>query len=157
MATIETAVANLETILRDDLPAILALIDAEKKDGIKLEPIRSFEWEETREAIKQTPACLLIGVDESDVVLRDQVRDATIQLFLVVDDRDKKSLTKRLYRYATALRRVLRPATNRTLATTIISAKIVRVTFSPTFVDRDNMFARDLQAEIVLRMPKEGD
>lgn len=156
MATIEDAVSNLEAILRTDLPAILDAIMLERADGVRLEPIRTFDWEETREFL-QFPACLLLGQDESDLVLRDQVRDATIQLILVTADRDKRALTKKLFRYAKALRVLLRPSANRTLAQKVISAKIVRVTYSPMFVDRDNLFCRDLQAEIVLRLAKEND
>lgn len=157
MATIEEALTNFEAVMRADYPALLAAIEADKKDGIKLEPPRTYEWEEVREAITQTPAVLMIGMEESDTVLRDQMRDATIQFFLVTTDRNKTHLTKKLYRYGKALRQLLRPTANRTLNGTVISAKVVRVSYSPTFVDRDNLFARDLQAEIVLRIVKEND
>lgn len=157
MATIEDAVVNFSEILRDDLPAILTAIENEKKDGIKLEPIRVFEFEETREAIIQTPAALIIGTDEVDATLKDMLRDANIQLYLVVTDRNKKHLTKKLWRYGQAIRRVLRPVASRTLKGKVISAKVMRVAYSPTFVDRDNLFCRDLQADIVLRVAKEND
>jgi hypothetical protein len=157
MATIEDAVTNLESIMRADLPALLTAIEVEKKDGIRLEPPRTYEWEEIRESLTQVPAVLLIGQDESDVQLRDIVRDATITVVIITTDRNKTHLTKKLYRYAKALRQLLRPNMNRTLNDTVISAKVVRVSYSPTFVDRDNLYARDLQAEVVLRIPKEND
>ena len=157
MATIEDAVVNFGEILQDDLPAILTAIENEKRDGIKLEPIRTIEYEEVREAITQTPAALIIGTDEADNPLRDIVRDATIQLYLVVTDRSKKNLTKKLWRYGSAIRRVLRSTANRTLKGKVISAKVMRIGYSPTFVDRDNLFCRDLQADIMIRVPKEND
>lgn len=157
MATIEDAVDNFIDILRDDLPTILLAIEAQKKDGIKLEPIRVFETEETKEAITQLPAVLVLGQDETDATLRDIVRDANIQVYLVIADRSKKNLTRKLWRYGSAIRQVLRPTTNRTLKGKVISAKVVRIGYSPTFMDRDNLFCRDLQADIVLRVPKEND
>lgn len=156
MANIEHAVAGLETILVQDLPAQLSVQELLWKDGIKLEPLRQIEWEEIRGAINTTPAALIIGSDDNDVVGRDMLFDATIYLYVILTDRSKKSLTKKLYRYAQAVRDVLKTPRNHTLRGVIVSAKVVRVKYSPTFVDRTNLFMRDFEATVMLRLPR-GD
>ena len=155
MANIEDAMAGLQAIMEQDLPGFLATITAEWNDGIKLDPIAAYDWEELHKGgVRATPAALLMGIEESDPVLRDQIRDATIIVYLIITDRQKSALTKKLFRYADGLRRMLRSAVNRTLRGKIISAKVVRVKYSPTWVSRDNLFTRDLEATIVVRVPR---
>lgn len=156
MATIEYAVAGLETILAEDFPTQLAAQEALWKDGIKLESIRTFEWEEVHGSVKSTPAALIIGAEDNDVVGRDMLFDATIYIYVILTDRSKRHLTKKLYRYAEALRQTLKSPRNHTLRGVIVSAKVVRVKYSPTFVDRTNLYMRDFEATTMLRLPR-GD
>jgi hypothetical protein len=154
MATIEDAVASLQIILTDDLPTQLDALMALYTDGIRLEPIRQFEWEEPHGKISSTPAALILGVEDSDVAGRDMVFDAVIILYVILVDRAKNQLTKKLFRYAEAVRRSLRSPQNRTLRATVISAKVSRVKYSPTYTDRTNLYMRDFEATITLRMPR---
>lgn len=153
-SSIEDAVASLEAILRGNFPAMLAEVQAERNDGIPLPSPQVYEWEEIPGSLKATPACLLIGEGEDDVDARDMIWTATIRLYIVVTDPSKQYLTRRLYRYADALKRIVRKPFNRTLDQKVVSAKVISIRYSPTFVDRDNTHARDLNAEIQLRIAR---
>jgi len=154
MASIEEAVIHFEQMLRNDLPIHLTALQDKWADGIILEPIRSFEWEEVRDAIKVTPACLIIGEDEDDENLRDLLYTARLTLIMIVTDRAKTNTTKKLYRYADAVKRMLRPAAKRSTPGVIVSAIVRHIGYSPTFVDRDQLFARDFQADVRLRLQR---
>jgi hypothetical protein len=147
--TIEDAVQGIEDIIRSSFPAILEQIMAERKDGIILEPIRSYEWEEVHNALKSTPCAIIIGEEElNPEATKERNYIAIVTVYIIVVDRSKTMLTRKLFRYGHALRRMLRPALGYTLHRVVSSATIRRIQYSPTFVDRDQLFARDLRADI---------
>lgn len=162
MAAIEEAVTGLETVITEDLPAILASLESSYADGIRLEPIRTVEWEETlQDAVQTTPCVLIVGSNEMDVSLRDQTRTCHIIMVFILESHDKKTLTKMMYRYARALRMVLRVSDatnglNRTLRQRVISAKVMEVDYGPTFTDAQ-LFTRAFQARIEVRVFQEND
>jgi hypothetical protein len=153
-ATIEDAVQGLEDLVRNSFPSILDAISKERNDGLILEPMRSFEWEEVRDAMKSVPCCIIIGEEETDGLTSDIVYTAQVTIYIIATDRSKSMLTRKMFRYGQALKRMLRPGTARTLNRAVVSAKVVRIQYSPTFVDRDQMFARDLRAEVICKLQR---
>jgi hypothetical protein len=153
-STIEDAVQGLEDLIRESFPALLDEISRERADGIILEPIRSFDWEEIHNATKVVPACIIIGDEEQEELTANIVYTAQVTIFIIATDRSKSNLTRKLFRYGQALKRMLRPAGARTLHRVIVSARIVRIQYSPTFVDRDQLFARDLRAEVICKLAR---
>lgn len=155
MATIsiEDGIQGVETLLlSQSFEDILAAIDAERDDGIVLEPIRATEWEETVGEISTLPCALLIGDSEVDESLRDRIIQVNVKVILLVADKSKQHLTRRLYRYGSAMRQMFHGADSRTLGQRFISAKVRRIEYSPTFVDRQNVYSRDITADLELRM-----
>lgn len=152
MKSIEDALVALEKAFRESYPTYLAEQEAKWKDGIRLEPFRTIEWQEVAQ-IPVAPAIILMGDDESDPNLRDQLFDATVTAYIVVMDKAKTYAVKKLYRYVSALRLMLRDT--RTLGGIIVSAKLVRAQYSPIFTERTNLYARDCQVTLQLRIPRE--
>jgi hypothetical protein len=149
-AYIEQVIEAVDASLQIEYPAFLTAMEAEHNDGIRLEPFRVIEWEEVRE-IATTPALLLIANAENDPNMRDQAIDCDIQIFVILQDRNKRTLTKKLFRYAECLRRWVAVAKNRTLSGLVISVKILRVDYSAVYTDRSNLFCRDFQASLQVR------
>lgn len=154
--SLEDAVTELESILRADFPDMLATIVTERGDGVPLPVPVEYHWEEVAEKLMGLPAVLLIPDFEVDTDARDILWDSTIQLYLVASDSGKKNLTKKMLRYAEAVKRILRKPLRRTLNQKAVSAKVARVGYSPTYLDRDNLYARDINAEIVIRISRMG-
>lgn len=153
MITIEDVVARMTDVLMSDtFHDVLRTIDSERNDGLVLEPLRAVEWEEIEEsALPSLPCALIIGETEEDPMLRDQTYDATLSLIVFAQDKSKRYLTKRLYRYGEAVRRVFAMPRMRTLNQTVISVKIGSVRYSPTFTDRQ-VYSRDITMDIRVRM-----
>ena len=156
MATIERAVMNFEAILRAEFPLALATIAAEWNDGVDLQAPVSYHWEEVPEKIGATPAVLIIaeGEDQTEMGVKDSLFNATLRVYVVITGREKRELTQRIFRYADAMKRIVRKPFNRTLYQHVVSAKIPAIRYSNTFVDRDQLFARDFSAEVTLRLPQ---
>jgi hypothetical protein len=154
MAVLERAILNFETLLKAEFPVVIPVIEAEWNDGIKLGLPASYHWEEVPEKIGPTPAILIIPEGEDDPAQGDMLWDATLRVYVVITDKERRHLTKRILRYADALKRILRRPVNRTLYQYVVSTKVLAVRYGNTFMDRDNLFARDFNAEITLRLAK---
>lgn len=156
MATLEQSLTQLELILREDFPGMLTTIKQEKNDGIALPVPVEYHWEEVSDKLGGTPAVLLIPDVESDPTQKDQLWDAIIRMYVIATNREKSHLTKQLLRYSDATKRILRRPIRRTLNETVTSAKVITVQYGPTFFDRESLYARDVQMEIALRIPRDG-
>lgn len=149
---IEDIVGAVETQLLTTYATYLATIEQERNDGLRLEPIAVTEWEELDGALTALPAALILGDSDVDVDSRDQIIEVNLTVNIILQDRAKQHLTKKLYRYGDALRRLFRPANARTLNQRCISVKVTTIKYSPTFTDSKNLYTRDLQAELAIRM-----
>lgn len=153
---LEDALRELESIIRTKMPDMLMTIMSERPDGIILDTFAEYHWEEVAEKLGALPAILLIPDTDVDPDQSDAKWDHTVQIYIIARDEEKRNLTKKLLRYVEALSRLLRAPFNRTLNQTAISAKIVRVGYGATFVDRDQRFVRDINAELIIRLSRVG-
>lgn len=154
MAYVEDVLTELQTAFDKVFPTYLLEVQREHTDGILLEPFHWISWEEDAE-VPTTPAIMLLAQEESDMNLRDQLVDATILAVVVLREQSKRFLTRKLFRYAEAIRRMVRQTNVRTLSHVVTSIKVERVQYSPIYVDEKNRYARDFQATLQLRMPRE--
>lgn len=152
MADLEQALQNIEAIFKAEFPVVLPQLEAQYKDGIKLPAPVAYHWEEVPEKIGATPAVMLIpeGEDQRE---KDQLYDATVRMYVVLTDSEKRHLTRRILRYVKAAKIIIRKPINRTLYQYVTSIKIPAVRYGNTFMDRSQLFARDFSAELVLRIP----
>lgn len=162
MANSEEAIAGLEQILREDFPTILYEVEREYTDGVELENLRDIVWEELEDGMgMQLPGVMLVAEDETDPSLRDLLYDCRVTMIFVVSDTDKLNVTKKMFRYGKALRRTIKRLTNRSLRGRVNSAKVGAIRWMPTGRGTTRtggaLFARGFEADIVLRLPKEGD
>lgn len=161
MANSEEAVAGLETIFLQDYPVFLRQVELEYRDGVELEGLRTVTWEEYDDGNGlQLPAVMIIAEDETDPSMRDILYDCRVTAIFMLADTDKRNVTKKMFRYGKALRRMFRPVLNRSLRGKVNSAKVGAIRWLPTgrgTGDTANLFARGFEADIVLRLPKEGD
>lgn len=157
MANSEDALVGLQQILEQDFPAYIRQIELENTDGVVMENLREITWEEYDDFKGvNLPCAMLIAEDESDPSLRDILFDCRITVRMVFQDSSKRNLTKKMFRYAKALRRMLRPAANRSLRGKVNSAKVGTIKWV-SVGPRDNLFSGGFDANLVLRVPKEGD
>jgi hypothetical protein len=157
VANSEDALVGLQLILEQDFPVYLHQIELQNTDGVILENLKQIEWEEYEDAKGlQLPAAMLIAETEADPSLRDILFDCNVTVRIVVADTDKRNLTKKMFRYAKALRRMLKPAANRSLRGKVNSAKVGTIRWV-SVGPRDNLFSGGFDASLVIRVPKEGD
>lgn len=161
MANSEEGVAGLEQILREDYPTFLRQVQADYTDGVELENLNEITWEEYDDGVGlQLPGVMLVAEDENDPSLRDLLYDCRITAIFMFADSSKRNVTKKMFRYAKALRRMFRPTNNRSLRGKVNSAKVGTIRWLPTGRgegDTSGLFARGFEADLVLRLPKEGD
>jgi hypothetical protein len=161
LSNTEDAVRGLEQIFLQDYPTFLRTIELENTDGVMMENLRQIEWEEIdEETTIQMPGVVLIGEDETDEVLRDQLYNCRITAIFFVADTNKRNVTKKMYRYGKALRRMLKKTNNRSLRGSAISAKVGAIRWLPTgrgVGATAGLFARGFEADLVVRLQKEGD
>lgn len=161
MANSEEAVQGLEEILTQEYPTYLRQVEVQYTDGVELESLREITWEEYEDGVSlQLPCAMVIAEDESDPSLRDLLYDCRITVIFMFADSNKRNVTKKMFRYAKALRRMLRPNNNRSLRGKVNSAKVSTIRWLPTgrgTGDTSALFARGFEADLVLRLPKEGD
>jgi hypothetical protein len=157
VANSEDALVGLQLILEQDFPAYLRQIELQNTDGVELENLKQIEWEEYEDAKGlQLPAAMLLADKEADPSLRDILYDCSITVRIVLADTDKRNLSKKMFRYAKALRRMLKPAANRSLRGKVNSAKVGTIKWV-SVGPREKLFAGGFDADLVLRVPKEGD
>lgn len=157
MANSEDALVGLQEILEQDFPVFLRQIEQENTDGVELENLHQIEWEEYEDMSSlNLPCALLIAQDESDPSLRDILFDCRITVRFVFQDTSKRNLTKKQFRYAKALRRMLRPAANRSLRGKVNSAKVGTIRWV-SVGPKDNLHSGGFDASLIVRVPKEGD
>lgn len=157
MANSENALEGLQQILEQDFPVFLRQIEREHTDGVELENLRAIEWEEREDAMGlDIPCAMLIATSESDPSLRDILFDCYITARFVFQDSNKRNLTKKQFRYAKALRRMLRPAANRSLRGKVNSAKVGTIRWV-SVGSKDNLHSGGFDADLIVRVPKEGD
>jgi hypothetical protein len=151
---------GVQELLEQDYPAFLRVVEREFTDGVPLENLRQIEWEEFESEI-QTPGVLLLAEDEVDTTLRDLLYDCRITAVFLLADTNKRNVTKKMFRYGKALRRMLRPNNNRGLRSRVISAKVGAIRWMPTGRGTTGrtagMYARGFEADLVIRLPKELD
>jgi hypothetical protein len=161
MSNTEEAVQGLEELFLTDYPTYLRAVELEFTDGVELESIREVTWEEYDDGVGlQLPVVMIVPEDESDPSLRDILYDCRVTVIFMFADSSKRNVTKKMFRYAKALRRMLKPSNNRSLRGKVNSAKVSTIRWLPTgrgIGDMDNLFARGFEADLVLRIPKEGD
>lgn len=161
MANTETAMEGLEQLFLEDYPTFLRQVELEFTDGVELENIREVSWEEYDDGTGlQLPGVMLVPEDETDPVLRDQLFDCRITAIFMFADSNKRNVTKKMFRYGKALRRMVRPTPNRSLRGRVTSVKVNAIRWLPTgrgTSDSGNLYARGFEADLVLRLPKEGD
>lgn len=161
MANTEDALEGLTQILTDDYPTFLRQVEVQYTDGVELESIREISWEEYEDGNGlQLPGVMLIPEDEADPLLRDLLYDVRITAIFMFADGDKRNVTKKMFRYGKALRRMLRPSNNRSLRGKVNSAKVGAIRWLPTgrgTSDTTALFARGFEADLVIRVPKESD
>ena len=125
MATTENALDGLQEILELDFPTYLREVELEFTDGIELHNLTEISWEEYEDGVGlQLPGAMLIAEDETDAVLRDQIFECRITMVFALADSNKRNVTKKKFRYGRALRRMFRPAKNRSLRGRVISVKV---------------------------------
>lgn len=161
MANSEEAVAGLEELLLTDYPTYLRQLEVEFTDGVILESIRQVDWEEYDDGVGlQLPGVMIVAEEERDTALRDLLYDCRVTAIFMLQDANKRNVTKKMFRYAKALRRMLKPTRNRSLRGRVISAKVEAIRWLPTGRgqnDTKGLFARGFEADIVLRLPKESE
>jgi hypothetical protein len=161
VANTEEAIAGLEQILLEDYPAFLRQVQQQYTDGVELENLHEISWEEYDDGVGlQLPGVMIIAEDESDPSLRDLLYDCRVTAIFMFADTNKRNVTKKMFRYGKALRRMFRPSNNRSLRGKVNSAKVGAIRWLPTgrgTGDTSGLFARGFEADIVLRLPKEGD
>jgi hypothetical protein len=161
MANSEEAIAGLEEILTDSYPTFLRQVEQQFTDGVELHNLAEISWEEYDDGVGlQLPGVMLVAEDETDPFLRDLLYDCRVTAIFMFADASKRNVTKKMFRYAKALRRMFRPANNRSLRGKVNSAKVAGIRWLPTgrgTSDTAALFARGFEADIVLRLPKEGD
>jgi hypothetical protein len=162
MANSEQAVEGLEQLLLNEYPFYLRQVELEHTDGVELESIREVTWEEYEDGVGlQLPGVMIIAENEVDTALRDILFDCRVTCIFMLQDTNKRNVTKKMFRYGKALRRMFRPANNRSLRGRVNSAKVVEIRWLPTgrgtSADRATFFARGFEADLVLRLPREGD
>lgn len=158
MANMEQAIEGLEEIFTTDYPTYLRQVELLYTDGVELETLREITWEEGH-AI-QVPGLAIIGEEETDPSLRDLLYDCRVTCIFVVQDTNRRNVTKKMFRYAKALRRMLKPAANRSLRGKVNSAKVSTIRYLPTGRvqgDTQAIFTRGFEADLMVRIPKEGD
>jgi hypothetical protein len=161
VANTENAIEGLEEILLSDYPTFLRQVELEYKDGVELENLREISWEEYDDGLGlRLPGVMLVPEDETDPTLRDILYDCRITAIFMFADTNKRNVTKKMFRHAKALRRLFRPTNNRSLRGRVISVKVAAIRWLPTgrgTSDTANLYARGFEADLVLRIPKEGD
>jgi hypothetical protein len=162
MANTEDAMIGLEELLLEEYPTFLRAIELEFKDGVVLENLREVSWEEYDDSLGiAMPGVMLLPETETDPALRDLLYDCRITAIFMMTDSDKRNVTKKMFRYGRALRRMLRPNTNRGLRGRVISAKVGAIrwlaTGRGTMGRSAGLFARGFEADLVIRLPKESD
>jgi len=161
VANTEDGIVGLEQIFLEDYPTFLRQVEQQYADGVELESIREISWEEYEDGNGlQLPGVMLIAEDESDPSLRDLLYDCRITAIFMFADTNKRNVTKKMFRYAKALRRMLRPTSNRSLRGKVNSVKVGTIRWLPTgrgTSDTTALFARGFEVDLLLRLPKEGD
>ncbi len=158
MATTEDAIEGLEIVLLEDFPVFLREVERSYTDGVELENLRAVIWEEYDDQIGlPMPGVMLLATDEVDESLRDQVIVSHITAVFGFADSNKRNLTKKMFRYGRALRRMLRPSANRSLRGRVISAKVGAIRWLPTGRNRSNLYARGFEADLECRLQRGGD
>jgi hypothetical protein len=118
-------------------------------------------WEEHEDGKGlNIPAVMIIAEEETDPSLRDLLYDCRVTVIFIFADTDQRNVTKKMFRYGKALRRMLKPHNNRSLRGKVNSAKVSTIRWLPTGRGgsaTEQLFARGFEADIVLRLPKEGD
>jgi hypothetical protein len=157
----EEALIGLHEIFEQDFPKYLREVELEYTDGVELENLRDIVWEEYEDGVgMQVPGLMMIADEETDPSLRDILFDARLTCIFLVQDTNKRNVTKKMFRYAKALRRMLKPTANRSLRGKVNSAKVVTIRYLPTGrggSDTDAIYARGFEADLVLRLPKEKE
>jgi hypothetical protein len=163
LANTEDALIGLEQIINDSFPTYLRAIELENIDGVVLENIREITWEEIDESGSglQIPGVMLLPNNETDESQRDIIYVCNITAVFLFQDSNKRNVTKKMFRYGKALRRMLKPTNNRSLRGKVISVKVVTIRWMPTgrgITGRSaGLFARGFEVDLVVRLPKEGD
>ncbi len=156
MANSEDALEGLQLILEQDFPVYLRQVELQYTDGVELENLREITWEEQDPQGLNIPAVMLIAEDETDTPLRDILFDCHITARFVFEDSNKRNLTKKMFRYGKALRRMVRPPSNRSLRGKVNSVKVRTIRWV-SVGPRGNLHSGGFDANLMIRVPREGD
>jgi hypothetical protein len=159
MATTEDVVQGIAELLETQYSDFLAEVEALYTDGVELKPLLAVEWEEFEDAIGLAlPGAMILAQEETDDSLKDQIFESRVLVIIAVYDTQRRNVTKKIFRYGKALRRLVRPVRNRGLLGRVISAKVRQIRWSPTYMGpQENLYTRAFEAELVIRLQREGD
>jgi hypothetical protein len=161
VANTEEALQGLQAIFEQSFPTFLRAVELEYTDGVILESLQEITWEDDDPVDNgfPMPGAMLVPESEVDDSLRDLLYTCNITVIMAFQDSEKRNATKKMLRYAKALRRMLRPVNNRSLLGKVNSAKVADIRWLPlrVSVQSGGLFVRGFEADLIIRLPKESD
>lgn len=149
MTGMEAVMEAVQDTLSTYMAAKVAALNTEYGDGITLTTIATYEWYEKNFAAQEYPAIVLDDVRSDPTERYVGAMNETHKLIIFIADTDgnAKTLKKKLYRYARAVKEIL--TTYYDLGGVTISAGYASTSYSPTFAnEKKSRYLRTIAVEM---------